>query len=123
MLRYLSTRLQPGKLQAGSTQEPLAHTGKYTSHPGSRWRLAGRAYCPTGVAAQVTEGCVSAYVLDDDCSELFCFRVAFYSAGCWFFYVFLLRLLVSGAGRFTSYLNLQLVRRATADLPDRQVGG
>lgn len=61
---------------------PLAHKGKHTAHIGTYWWLAGRAYCPAGVAAQVAEKRFSVYVLDDGCSELCSFRMAFYSAGC-----------------------------------------
>jgi hypothetical protein len=44
--------------------------------------LARRAYCPAGFTAQVAEKRLPVYVLDDGCSELCSFRVAFYRAGC-----------------------------------------
>ena len=43
------------KGQTSCAQGPLAHKGKHTAHIGTCWWLAGRAYCPAGVAAQVAE--------------------------------------------------------------------
>jgi len=47
----------------GRADGTLANKGKLTTHVGTDWRMARRAYRPTDVAALVAEKCFSVCVL------------------------------------------------------------